>query len=272
MNMPITMTIAGSDSGAGAGIQADLKTISALKGYGVSVITALTAQNTLGVDGIFPIPIDFIEKQFRSIINDFDVSAIKTGMLQDNSVINCIANLIKQSKIKNYVLDPVMVATSGDKLITDNTIDALTNKLFPLATIITPNILEAELLLNKKINSIENMKQCSVELLELGCEAVLLKGGHFNSVDDEIDCSAKIFDVFVSKEFSTPVIYNKPKIITKNLHGTGCTLSAALATFLSQGYSIYDAFIQSEQYISKAIEAAKSLKIGNGNGPLWHFI
>jgi len=234
-NGPVVMTIAGSDSGAGAGIQADLKTISALDGYGTTVITALTAQNTMGVDGIFAVPIDFIEKQFLSITTDFDVNAVKTGMLHNNEVVNCVANLFISSKIDYLVVDPVMIATSGDKLITEETIDCLIKKLFPLATIITPNLKEAELILNIKINSIDEMINASKYLLEFGSEAVLLKGGHFNETNDN---TKKIYDIFYSKKNVSPLVYTKPKINTKNLHGTGCTLSAALATFLSKEIGI----------------------------------
>ena len=261
---PIIMTLAGSDSGAGAGIQADIKTISALGGYGTNVITALTAQNTLKVDAIFPVPIEFIKKQFYSITADFNVNAIKTGMLIDANTINCVAELIKESNIKNYVLDPVMVATSGDKLVIDNTIDTIITKLIPLAKVITPNIPEAELLLNKKINSMEEMEFAAIELLKLGSNSVLLKGGHLQE--------SKIIDVFVSKELDAPIIFHKNKIKTINTHGTGCTMSAAIATLLTQKYDWHTTINLVEEYMNKVIMGSSSLSIGKGNGPLNHFI
>jgi hydroxymethylpyrimidine/phosphomethylpyrimidine kinase len=262
--MPIVMTIAGSDSGAGAGIQADLKTVSALGGYCVTVITAITSQNTCGVNGIHPIPLEMIENQFDTLIKDFNISSVKTGMLQDVNVINLVAKCISKSKINNYVLDPVMIATSGDKLIFEDTIQAIINKLFPLSKVATPNLDEAELLLNKKINSLNELQNAAVELLSFGSEAVLLKGGHL-----EID--AQVYDVLVTKNNPKPNVLATPRINTKNLHGSGCTLSSAIATYLANGYDINSSIINAKNYIHNAILAGSKLKLGKGNGPLNHF-
>ena len=268
------MTIAGSDSGAGAGIQADLKTISALDCYGTSVVTAITAQNTCGVSGIHSIPPEMIEQQFMALISDFDINAIKTGMLQDVNTISTVAECIAESKIKNIVLDPVMVATSGDKLIFEDTILALISKLIPLAKVITPNLYEAEILLNRKINTLDEMKKAAYDLLDFNSKAVLLKGGHlpFDNDDNIIDSQQKIFDILVTVKQSSPIIFENTRIITNNVHGTGCTLSAAIATFLAKGQSLETAIRNSEDYIHKAICAATKLKLGKGNGPLWHFV
>ena len=273
--LPTVMTIAGSDSGAGAGIQADLKTISALGSslgiYGTTVITAITAQNTCGVSGIHSVPTVMIEQQFEAIVSDFKIQAIKTGMLQSVEIIDTVANCISESSIKNFVLDPVMVATSGDKLVFENTVQALTSKLFPLAKIITPNIPEAALLLNRGINTLEEMQQAAKDLLDFKSFAVLLKGGHLQ-LENSDQNNQKIFDILVTVEQTEPIIFENPRIITNNVHGTGCTLSAAIATFLAKEQNLETAIKNSENYIHKAILAGKKLKVGNGNGPLWHFV
>jgi hydroxymethylpyrimidine/phosphomethylpyrimidine kinase len=262
-NFPaIIMTIAGSDSGAGAGIQADLKTISANNAYGVCVITAITAQNTLGLNGIHPIPIGMIENQFKTITADFNVKAIKSGMLYSNEVIEIVANCISETNINNYVLDPVMIATSGDKLIKEKTINTMTSKLFPLAKLITPNVSEAEELVQHKINSIDELKNAAIELLNFGSYSVLIKGWEDNLANS-------ITDVFAVKNNKIQ-LFTKKKIKTKNLHGTGCTLSAAIATYLAQEFDLYNAILHSEKYIENAIINAQNMKIGNGNGPLLH--
>jgi hydroxymethylpyrimidine/phosphomethylpyrimidine kinase len=266
---PIIMTIAGSDSGAGAGIQADLKTISATGGYGTSVITAITAQNTCGVSGIHSLPLEIIEKQFNAIISDFEVKSLKTGMLQNTEVINLIAELIKKNHLQNFVLDPVMVATSGDKLILEDTIQILTKNLFPLAKIITPNLDEAEIILNLKIKSIDEMKKAAMKLLDFGSEAVLLKGGHLNLEDANLN--KKVYDILAISGQNSPILLTSDRIETKNTHGTGCTLSAAIATFLGLENDIENAVFHAKHYINYAILAGKNLKLGKGNGPLNHF-
>lgn len=263
------MTIAGSDSGGGAGIQADLKTIAALGGYGTSVITALTAQNTLGVNGIFPVPTDFVGLQFDAILSDFNVKAIKTGMLLNSDIISYVAILIRDSGIKCFVLDPVMVATSGDKLSVGGVCQTLLTELIPLATIITPNIYEAELLLGRSIATLPVAEQAAKDLLGCGCRSVIVKGGHLH-LEDNPD---EIVDIFAMKEGSniTTLCHKKSKIITNNLHGTGCTFSAALATLLASGYGPLEAFYEAQKYIENAIHAGANLQLGKGHGPLWHF-
>jgi hydroxymethylpyrimidine/phosphomethylpyrimidine kinase len=260
---PVIMTIAGSDSGAGAGIQADLKTISANNAYGVCVITAITAQNTMGLNGIHPIPIGMIENQFKTITDDFNVQSIKSGMLYSNEVIEIVANCISETNINNYVLDPVMIATSGDKLIKEKTLNTMTSKLFPLAKLITPNVSEAEKLVGYKINSIDEVKNAATELLDFGSYAVLIKGWEDNTENN-------ITDVFIEKNHNTQ-LFTKKKINTKNLHGTGCTLSAAIATYIAKESDLYSAILKSEKYIENVINNAKSMNIGKGNGPLWHY-
>lgn len=261
--LPVVMTIAGSDSGAGAGIQADLKTITTIGGYGTTVITAITAQNTIKVSGIYPIPTNFIRKQFNSIIADFSVATIKTGMLTNTETIKCVAGLIKKSGIKNYVLDPVMIATSGSKLVTEDIVETIKKYLIPLARVITPNIPEAEVLLGKKLRSINDMGKFAVELLRFGSEAVLLKGGHLEE--------NTIIDVFAAKSFSSFVVFEKEKIKTQNTHGTGCNLASALATYLAQDYKLEKAIKLSIKYIHNSIDISRKFKIGNGNGPLLQY-
>lgn len=267
-NINTIMSIAGSDSGGGAGIQADLKTIAALGGYGTTVITALTAQNTLGVDGVLPVSPDFIESQFNAIAADFDVRAVKTGMLPNRDVVCCVAELLKRSNINHFVLDPVMVSTSGAALSTEGVLSALLFSLIPQATILTPNIYEAEALLGRSISTLEGATEAAIDLLSYGSEAVIIKGGHL-----ELGNPGEIIDVFISKGRGNgkPVHYIKPKIITENLHGTGCTLSAALATLLAAGLSPLEAFYEAQVYISGAIAAGANLQLGKGHGPLWHF-
>jgi hydroxymethylpyrimidine/phosphomethylpyrimidine kinase len=262
---PVVMTIAGSDSSAGAGIQADLKTISALGGYGLTAITAITAQNTRGVIGIQPVSLDMIEKQLNALISDLPIYSIKTGMLHSIEVINLVANFINESQIKDFVLDPVMVATSGDKLIFEDTVKTLIDRLFPLAKIITPNLGEAETILDRKITDVDELKKAAIDLLEFGPEAVLLKGAHLN-IDD------KVYDVMVQKSNVTPIILTTERINTVNVHGTGCTLSAALATFLAHGHKIEPAIFNAKHYVTQVIIASQALELGKGNGPLNHFI
>jgi hydroxymethylpyrimidine/phosphomethylpyrimidine kinase len=261
----VILTIAGSDSGGGAGIQADIKTISALGGFATSAITAVTVQNTLGVSGIHDIPSHIVAEQIEAVLSDFSVKAIKIGMINQADLVDVIANAIKKHRIEHVVLDPVMVATSGDKLMQNSTVEKLKKELFPLAEIITPNLYEAGVLLNRKIASIEEMESAAAELGNFGCKSVLVKGGHLS--DNEMT------DVlWVSGEEETEThTFSIPKIHTKNLHGTGCTLSAAIATFLAFGKNIPDAVHWAKAYITTAIEAGKDKKLGKGNGPVEHF-
>jgi len=259
----VVLTIAGSDSGGGAGIQADIKTISALGGFAASAITAVTAQNTLGVSGIHALPCSIVAEQIEAVLSDFSVKAVKIGMINQADLVEVIASAIKKYAIENVVLDPVMVATSGDVLMQNAAVEKLKKELFPLASVITPNLHEAGVLLNKKIASIEEMKIAAKELCAYGCQSALVKGGHLgNEAMTDILYIAKD-DAFYS--------FTAKYIRTKNLHGTGCTLSSAIATFLAFGHSLTEAVQFAKEYITAAIEAGKDKKLGKGNNPVEHF-
>lgn len=259
---PIILTIAGSDSSGGAGIQADIKAISALGGYASSAITAITAQNTLGVQEIFPLTSDIIYKQITSVMDDLEVDAIKIGMVYDARIVHTIAECLKKYHPRCVVYDPVMVSTSGHQLITKECIDCIKSELFPLVTLITPNISEAELLCGKQLRNVQEMEQAAGMLSKQHRVSVLIKGGHLS---DENMC-----DVL----FHHDSVYHfaDRKIETSNLHGTGCTLSSAIATFLGKGLSLIDAVSEAKIYITEAIRQGKDKCIGHGNGPVWHFI
>jgi hydroxymethylpyrimidine/phosphomethylpyrimidine kinase len=262
-NQPKLLTIAGSDSGGGAGIQADIKTFSALGGYGMSALTALTAQNTLGVSAILPVPVDFIEKQIDAIFSDFGVDALKTGMLYSSEVIETVAKKCREYKVQNLVIDPVMVATSGDVLLQNSAIESFKTILFPLSTLITPNLPEAEILLQAKIETIEDMIRLAPDLLQWGGKAVLLKGGHLEGEE--------CVDILYIKEGNQLHIWESPKIDTENTHGTGCTLSAAIVAFLGKKYDLREAVEEARAYLYQAILAGKNMKLGKGKGPVKHF-
>jgi len=258
------LTIAGSDSGGGAGIQADLKTISALGCYGTTAITAITAQNTLGVNAIYPIPTNIVEKQMEAVLNDIGTDSVKIGMLHSAEIIMTVHKVLTKLKVKNIVLDPVMVAASGDKLIEDNTIDALTGYLFPMVNIITPNIPEAAILLKDIISTKDDMIESAGNLLKFGCKAVLLKGGHLKG--------KLLFDVYYRKNGNGDVkIFENRKIDTRNVHGTGCTLSSAIACFLARGYSMDTAVESAIDYLHNALDFGKEYLTGRGHGPVNHF-
>ncbi|WP_405414823.1 bifunctional hydroxymethylpyrimidine kinase/phosphomethylpyrimidine kinase [Maribacter sp. Asnod1-A12] len=257
------LSIAGSDSGGCAGIQADIKSISACGAYAATVITATTAQNTTGVTDIHAIPISHIEKQLESVLSDIQFGAIKIGMLHSCEVIKIVKEKLAVYELKNIVLDPVMVTTSGHKLITDDAIECL-KKLLPHVSLITPNIPEAELLIDEKINE-KNMEVAVKKIGELYETSVLLKGGHL-TVD-----SNEMTDVFYLRTTGKVTIINNPKVITNNTHGTGCSLSSSIATFLSLGESMDSAIVKGCDYVNKAIAAGKYKILGKGNGPINHF-
>jgi len=262
-----TLTIAGSDSGGGAGIQADLKTFSALGCYGMSAITALTAQNTQGVQGIHGVPAPFVGKQIDAVIQDIGVDAVKIGMLHAPDIIKIVADRLQKYELNRVVLDPVMVAQSGDKLIQDKAIAALKEHLIPMATVVTPNLPEGAELLGRTIENADEIEEAAGELLALGCQSVLLKGGHFK-VAKSSDCLA------ISKnEAQDPVIhwYEADRIDTRNNHGTGCTLSSAIACGLARGMDLPEAVEFAKSYITGAIKAGSQYDVGHGNGPLHHF-
>ena len=256
------LTIAGSDSGGGAGIQADLKTFSALGCYGMSAITALTAQNTVAVTAIHEIPAQMVADQIDAVLEDIGVVAVKIGMLQTPKVINVVATHIKKWKIENVVVDPVMVAKSGDKLLQDNAIEVLRSEMLPLASIITPNIPEAEVLLGRKINNKEEMTGAANDLLKYGSTAVLLKGGHFSGKESP-DC------LVIGKNRN--YWHDAARIDSINTHGTGCTLSSAIAAFMARGYGVAEAVTRAKKYINSAITSGADYKIGRGHGPVNHF-
>jgi len=259
---PIALTIAGSDSGGCAGIQADLKTFSALGVFGTSVITAITAQNTIGVFDVMAVPSDIVRKQLKAVLDDFNVGAIKVGMLFTKENVLVLKELYN-NKIP-LVLDPVMISTSGNSLILDETIQAIKQELFPISTIITPNLNEASILLGREIISIKDMIEGGKEFIEnYGLNSVLIKGGHLNG--DEM------VDIFYSKDSIEPILLKSKKIETKNTHGTGCTLSSAIAAYLSIGNNLEDSVKQAKDYITRAIFEAKDIKLGNGHGAVNHF-
>ncbi|EIJ43236.1 phosphomethylpyrimidine kinase [Beggiatoa alba B18LD] len=257
------LTIAGSDSGGGAGIQADLKTFSALGCYGMSVITALTAQNTQVVSAVYPVPASFIRQQMLAVFSDIGVDSVKIGMLHSAEVIEIVANTLKEFAIKHVVLDPVMVAKSGDRLMQEEAIDALKTCLIPLATMITPNLPEAAVLLGEPINSIPQMLTSAKKLSQLGSQSVLLKGGHLQSQQS--------IDILYEHQYDTFTELSHTRIQTHNSHGTGCTLSSAIAAYLAKGCSIKEAVSAAKTYLTFALQAGASYTIGQGHGPVHHF-
>jgi hydroxymethylpyrimidine/phosphomethylpyrimidine kinase len=262
MSKPIALTIAGSDSGGGAGIQADLKTFAALDVYGASVITALTAQNTRGVTGIHDVPADFVTAQIDAVFSDLDVKAVKIGMVSRREVIDAIVAGLDRWSPKYVVVDPVMVATSGDRLLSSDAIDALRSGLFPRATVITPNLPEAAALLDETVAVTEaDIERQGKALLAMGCGAVLVKGGHGEGPES--------VDYLVSRD--GVVRLAAARIATKNTHGTGCSLSSAIAAGLAKGEGLEGAVRQAKAYISAAIAKADQLGVGHGHGPIHHF-
>ncbi|TDX48030.1 bifunctional hydroxymethylpyrimidine kinase/phosphomethylpyrimidine kinase [Orenia marismortui] len=257
--MKQALTIAGSDSGGGAGIQADLKTMTAFGVYGASVITAITAQNTLGVQSFEAVSIDLVSKQLDSVLSDLDFAALKTGMLANSKIIKIVAEKVKEYKVNNLVVDPVMVATSGDILLAKEAITIIKDKLIPLAKIITPNLNEAKVLSGRRIDEKLSLEVLASELHKLGCEYVLVKGGHQKG-----DIAKDL--LFDGVDF---VEYTAKRVDTKDIHGTGCTLSAAIASNLALGYDIKEAIERSKRYITEAIKAG--CKVGKGNNPVNHF-
>ena len=256
--MKVALTIAGSDSGGGAGIQADLKTFSALGVFGTSAITSLTAQNTIGVEGIFDISPDFVGLQIDAVAKDIGVDAAKTGMLSSSKIVIKVSEKIKEHKIKKLVVDPVMVAKSGDHLLRTEAKEALITKLLPLAYVITPNTEEAKVLTGINIKSIQDMKRAARKIVDWGIKNVVIKGGHL---------TGNALDLFYNgKEF---IEYSSERIKTKNTHGTGCTFSAAIAAELAKGNNLKDAIRTAKDYITTAIRY--SLDIGKGHGPTHHF-
>jgi hydroxymethylpyrimidine/phosphomethylpyrimidine kinase len=262
MTIPIALTIAGSDSSGGAGVQADLKTFAAFGVYGASVITALTAQNTQGVTGIHQVPAEFVTAQIDAVLGDLDVKAVKVGMVSQRAVIEAVEAGLQRWSPRHIVLDPVMVATSGDRLLAPDAIEALRTKLIPRALLITPNLPEAAALLDEQIASSESqIESQGKRLLTMGASAVLIKGGHGHGAEsiDYLFLQAGV------------IALAAPRIATKNTHGTGCSLSSAIAARLAKGDDLETAVRNAKAWVTAAIAAADRLSVGHGHGPIHHF-
>ncbi|MBS0454993.1 MAG: bifunctional hydroxymethylpyrimidine kinase/phosphomethylpyrimidine kinase [Proteobacteria bacterium] len=255
------LTIAGSDSGGGAGIQADLKTFAALGCYGMSAITALTAQNTQGVSGIHGVPPQFLKAQIQAVVEDIGVDAVKLGMLHAPEVVEVVAWAIDHYKLPNVVLDPVMVATSGDRLIAAETVSGLVRELFPRAVVVTPNLDEAALLVGHPIEAAQALEPAAAELLAMGARAVLLKGGHLPG-DEVVD--------LLAQRGGHSLRLASERIASRNLHGTGCTLSSAIAAHLALGAQLPEAVASARDYVIGAMQAGAQVLVGHGHGPLNH--
>jgi hydroxymethylpyrimidine/phosphomethylpyrimidine kinase len=261
MSAPIALTIAGSDSSGGAGIEADLKTFSALGVYGACVITALTAQNTKGVSAIAAIPADFVAAQMDAVFSDLDVGAVKIGMMANSSIIEAISAGLDRHRGRNVVLDPILAASSGAELLRADALDAL-RLLTRMARVFTPNLFEAAALLEVPMARDESEMQAQAEkLLALGADAVLIKGGHGGGTES--------VDLLIAGDSCTR--FAAPRIATKNTHGTGCTLASAIAAGLAKGLPLVEAVREAKAYVSGAIAAADRLQVGSGRGPLHHF-
>ena len=262
-HIPRAMTIAGSDSGGGAGIQADLKTFAALGVYGASAITALTAQNTCGVAGIHPVPADFVRLQIDTVLGDIGADAVKTGMLANREIVLAVADAVKRHTIENLVVDPVLMSKHGDALLTDDAVSAYVEALFPLALIVTPNAGEAARLAGVEVNDLDSQRHAARAIARMGPRFVLLKGGHLDETDEAIDilCDGHGFEEL-----------RAPRMVSSATHGTGCTLSAAITAYLALGRPVVQAVELAKRFVTQAIE--HGLLIGGGIGPvnpMWRF-
>ncbi len=258
---PRVLSIAGSDSGGGAGIQADLKTFAALGCYGMTAVTAITAQNTLGVHAIHGLPATVLKAQIEAVIEDIGVDAVKIGMLHSPELVQVVAWAIDHYKLRNVVLDPVMVATSGDTLVGQETVQVLVRELFPRAMVVTPNLDEAALLLKRRIAQIGDLDAAANDLLALGAKAVLLKGGHLPGHE--------VVDILAQPGRARFRLQSR-RIESRNVHGTGCTLSSAIAAHLALGHELHNAVELARVYILQAIAAGAQVRTGQGSGPLNH--
>lgn len=259
---PSVLSIAGFDGSGGAGIQADIKTISALGCYATTVLTALPVQNTQGVRNIYPLPVAAIEEQMHAILDDIFPNAIKIGMIHTSELVHTVATTLQAYPKTPVVFDPVMVATSGHRLIEENTITNLTEILFPLAELITPNMDEAAILAGMPVNTLADMHLAGEKILQLGCSAVLVKGGHLEG---------SIITSLLYESNGNKEAFEFEKINTRNTHGSGCTLSSAIASHLALGYSLRDSVALGQTYTQQAIAAGADVQTGKGNGPLNHF-
>jgi hydroxymethylpyrimidine/phosphomethylpyrimidine kinase len=260
--IPRALTIAGSDSGGGAGIQADLKTFAALGVYGMSALTAITAQNTVGVQGVVELPADFVGLQIDVVLTDIGADAVKTGMLSNSEIIAVIAAKMQEYRVDNLVVDPVMVAKSGDPLLRPEARQALIERLIPLAKVLTPNLQEARVLSGLEIESLEAMKEAARAIQRLGARNVVVKGGHLPGSLQSIDV---LYDGHDFTEFTAP------RIATNNTHGTGCTFASAIAAGLAKGRSVPEAVGAAKAYLNAVLLASADLRLGQGHGPLNHF-
>lgn len=258
MKIPRALTIAGSDSGGGAGIQADLKTFAALGVYGMSAVTALTAQNTLGVKAVSEVDPDFVSAQIHAVIEDIGVDAVKTGMLLNEAIVSQVAKDIRELKIDKLIVDPVMISKSGNRLLKGDALDALLYELFPLALVVTPNLDEASALIGSRVEDRKTMQEAAVRIKDFGPRYVVIKGGHLPGAPVDI-----LFDGASFKEFTSP------RYDTPHTHGTGCTFASAIAAGIAAGLCVEDALSLAKCYISAAI--LEGLPLGKGHGPLHHF-
>ena len=256
--MPVAMTVAGSDSGGGAGVQADLKTFAALGVYGASALTAITAQNTVAVTAVHELPIDLIAAQIEAVVSDIGVDAVKTGMLSSSEIVEVVARELDRHGIKNLVVDPVMIAKSGDPLLRQEAVDSVRTLLVPLACIVTPNVPEAETLTGMKVETDEDMREAARRIIGMGARAVVVKGGHREGPATDLFYDGTEFVEFTSDRFDTV-----------NTHGTGCTFASATAAGLAQGKSVVEAVAQAKEYVTEAIR--NSYPLGKGHGPVHHF-
>jgi len=256
------LTIAGSDSGGGAGIQADLKTFGALGVYGMSVLTALTAQNTIGVQAVFELPPQFVAAQMDSVLSDIGADAVKTGMLANAAIIETVAEQLRRYNVPALVVDPVMVAKSGDPLLREDARAALIEHLLPLASVVTPNLHEAMALTGMTLSTLEDMRQAARRIHAMGPAWVVVKGGHLVGSEDAIDV------LYDGREFHE---YRAPRVNTPNTHGTGCTFASAIAAGLAKGLPVVEAVSQAKDYLTRVLRASAALHLGHGHGPLHHF-
>jgi hydroxymethylpyrimidine/phosphomethylpyrimidine kinase len=252
------MTIAGSDSGGGAGVQADLKTFAALGVYGTSALTAITAQNTLGVTAVLELPPDLVAAQIDAILSDIGTDAVKTGMLANSAIIRVVADKVRERGMSNLVLDPVMVAKGGDRLLQEEAVEALRNLLIPLATVVAPNLPEAAVLVGRSVESLDGARRAARDIVAMGARFAVIKGGHLEG--DAVDV---LYDGRELREFAAA------RLDTTSTHGTGCTFASAIAAGLAQGMGVEDAVGRAKEYVTEAIRRA--FPLGGGHGPLNHF-
>lgn len=269
VQIPKVLTIAGSDSGGGAGVQADLKVITALGGYGMSVITAITAQNTLGITAIQDIDLAVIEAQIDAVLNDIGADSVKIGMLASPEIVQVVAASLRKHGITRIILDPVLRATSGASLGGDDTAQAMMKELFPIASLVTPNLEEASLLLGRDITQVADFQSAAEELLALGPQAVLIKGGHLDSTHNQLTDYLMWRSIEDDLEIIQAKEFKHLRVNTENTHGTGCSLSAAIATYLADGHDLPHAVGKAIAFVEAGLQAGRFLSIGEGPGPLW---